>query len=77
MKSEHHRYDISDLAWELLKDYLPRQKGKRGGQACDNRQFINAVIWILRKVPRGGIYRRIMETGKTLISVSADGVVST
>ena len=48
MKSEHHRYDISDLAWELLKDYLPRQKGKRGGQACDNRQFINAVIWILR-----------------------------
>ena len=48
MKFEHHRHDISDRAWELLKDYLPGQKGKRGGQARDNRQFINAVIWILR-----------------------------
>ncbi len=48
MKSEHHRHDISDRAWELLKNHLPGQKGKRGGQARDNRQFINAVIWILR-----------------------------
>ena len=56
MKSEHHRHDISDRAWELLSDRawellknnLPGQKGKRGGQARDNRQFINAVIWILR-----------------------------
>ena len=39
---------ISDRAWELLKNYLHGQKGKRGGQARDNRHFINAVIWILR-----------------------------
>ena len=45
---EYRRHDISDRAWELLKDHLSGQKGKRGGQARDNRQFINAVIWILR-----------------------------
>ena len=45
---DYRRHDISDRAWELLKDHLPGQKGKRGGQACDKRKFINAVIWILR-----------------------------
>ena len=55
MKSEHHRHDISDRAWELLKNHLPGQKGKRGGQARDNRQFINAVIWILRTGVTAGV----------------------
>ena len=40
MKSELHRHDISDRAWELLKNHLPGQKGKRGGQARDNDNLL-------------------------------------
>lgn len=45
---DYHRYDISDEAWEKIKDKLPGRPGIRGGIAKDNRQFINAVFWILR-----------------------------
>ncbi len=44
----HRRHDISDRIWELLEPHLPGRKGAWGGQARDNRQFINAVFWILR-----------------------------
>ena len=43
-----YRHDIFNKILELLKDHLPGQKGKRGWQTSDNRQLINAVIWILR-----------------------------
>ena len=43
-----HRHDISDKVWELLKPLLPGQRGQWGGIAKDNRNFINAVFWILR-----------------------------
>jgi transposase len=49
MNSEaHRRHDISDRVWELLEPHLPGRKGAWGGKARDNRQFINAVFWILR-----------------------------
>lgn len=48
MDSAMHRYDISDHAWSLLEPYLPGRQGAWGGKAKDNRQFINAVFWILR-----------------------------
>lgn len=44
----HRRHDISDHVWSLLEPHLPGQKGQWGGIARDNRQFINAVFWILR-----------------------------
>ena len=44
----HRRHDISDATWELLAHHLPGQKGSWGGEAKDNRLFINAVFWILR-----------------------------
>jgi transposase len=44
----HRRHDISDHIWELLEPHLPGRKGAWGGQAQDNRQFINAIFWILR-----------------------------
>ena len=44
----YHRHDISDKAWTLLEPHLPGKKGSWGGQARDNRKFINAVFWILR-----------------------------
>jgi transposase len=48
MGGSHRRHDISDRTWNLLESHLPGRKGIWGGQAKDNRQFINAVFWILR-----------------------------
>ena len=48
MTAAYHRHDISDHAWELLEPLLPGKKGSWGGEAKDNRRFINAVFWILR-----------------------------
>ena len=47
-KEAYMRHDISDKVWGLLEPLLPGRRGMWGGIATDNRQFINAVIWILR-----------------------------
>lgn len=44
----HRRHDISDHVWNQLEPLLPGRSGLWGGKAKDNRQFINAVFWILR-----------------------------
>ncbi|MDR0251124.1 MAG: IS5 family transposase, partial [Burkholderiales bacterium] len=48
MKPSHQRHDISDNVWGLLEPRLLGRKGTWGENARDNRQFINAVFWILR-----------------------------
>ena len=48
MAEDYRRHDISDRVWELLEPNLPGRQGSSGRNARDNRQFINAVIWILR-----------------------------
>jgi len=48
MDKTHRRHDISDGVWELLKPHLPGQEGQWGGIAKDNRNFLNAVFWVLR-----------------------------
>ena len=48
MELAHRRHDISDRVWELLEPHLLGRKGTWGGNARNNRQFINAVVWILR-----------------------------
>lgn len=48
MTEAHRRHDISDSVWSLLEPHLPGRQGTWGGKARDNRQFINAVFWILR-----------------------------
>jgi len=48
MTASHRRHDISDHIWFILEPHLPGRKGSRGGQAKDNRMFINAIFWILR-----------------------------
>ena len=49
MTEAHRRHDISDRAWKLLEEpHLPGRYGAWGRVAKDNRQFINAVAWILR-----------------------------
>ena len=47
-RPSHRRHDISDSVWERLEPFLLGRKGIWGGNARDNRQFINAVFWILR-----------------------------
>ncbi len=48
MAHSHRRQDISDEVWALLETHLPGRQGTWGGVARDNRQFINAVFWIIR-----------------------------
>ena len=48
MEAAHRRHDISDRIWELLEPHLLGRKGTWGGNAKDNRLFINAVFWIFR-----------------------------
>ena len=48
MTESTRRHDLSDSVWSLLEAHLPGQSGHWGGIAKDNRQFINAVFWILR-----------------------------
>jgi transposase len=48
MEQAHRRHDISDKVWLLIKPHLIGQSGQWGGIAKDNREFINAVFWILR-----------------------------
>lgn len=48
MDVAYHRHDLTDKVWSLLEEHLPGHRGKQGRQAKDNRQFINAVFWILR-----------------------------
>ena len=44
----HRRHDLSGQTWALLEPHLPGRAGAWGGNARDNRLFINAVLWILR-----------------------------
>ena len=59
MAGEQQRHDISDRAWEKLRPYTIGEKGTRGGNAHDTRQFINGVFWILRT---GAPWRDLPET---------------
>lgn len=47
MVQAHRRQDISDKVWKLLEPHFPGRQGSWGGQAKDNRLFINAVFWII------------------------------
>jgi len=48
VQADYHRHDISDHMWEIPEPNLMGRKGTWGGNAKDNRQFINGVFWILR-----------------------------
>ncbi len=48
MDAPHRRHDITDKMWKVLAPLLPGQAGQWGGIARDNREFINAVSWVLR-----------------------------
>ena len=42
------RYELTDEEWEQIKDLIPGRDGHVGKTGKDNRQFLNAVLWIAR-----------------------------
>jgi transposase len=42
------RYELSDVQWERIKDFLPGRTEHVGRTAVDNRLFVNGVLWVLR-----------------------------
>ena len=74
MTAEQQRHDINDKAWEKIRPHTIGEKGTRGGNARDTRQFINGVFWILRT---GAPWRDLPETygnWKMYTAGSAGGV---
>lgn len=47
MSKAYEQHDISDKSWAKMEPLLLGRKGSWGSNARDNRQFINAVFWIL------------------------------
>jgi len=48
MAEDYRRHDIPDGTWEMLRPHLKGRKGTWGGNARDNRRFMNGVLWVLR-----------------------------
>ena len=46
------RYELSTDQWSKIESLLPGKVGDRGRTALDNRNFVNAVLWILRSGAR-------------------------
>lgn len=42
------RYELSDVQWKRIKDFLPGRADSVGRTAADNRIFVNGVLWVLR-----------------------------
>lgn len=40
------RYRLRDDQWVRIKELLPGKASDRGVTACDNRLFVEAVLWI-------------------------------
>jgi len=42
------QHEITDVQFARIEHLLPGKPTDRGVTACDNRQFINAVLWVDR-----------------------------
>jgi transposase len=42
------RYELSDREWERIEPLTAGKAGDSGVTGKDNRQFVNAVLWIAR-----------------------------
>lgn len=73
MANTYERHDISDEFWAKIELLLPGREGIWGGNARDNRPFLNATFWIYERVHLGVICRRATAIGKILTDVFAVG----
>jgi transposase len=46
------RYELTEAQWRRIAELLPGKIGDPGRSGADNRQFINAVLWVLRSGAR-------------------------
>ena len=42
------RYELTDQEWEQIVPLFPSNKGKKGRPPKDNRQMLNAIVWLAR-----------------------------
>ena len=42
------RYELADEQWERISGLLPPERGRKARPARDNREMVNAMIWVLR-----------------------------
>jgi transposase len=42
------RHELTDAQWQQIAAYLPGKEGDPGRTGGNNRQFINAVIWLAK-----------------------------
>ncbi len=42
------RGDLSEAEWQLLKDLLPAEKGRKSRPSGDNRPTVNVILWRIR-----------------------------
>jgi transposase len=49
MSYKHH---LSEEQWNKIKDFIPGKKSDSGRSAIDNRQFVEAVMWVGRNGAR-------------------------
>ena len=42
------RYELTDAQWQRIAALLPGKTSDPGPDGCDNRLFVNGVLWVLR-----------------------------
>ena len=45
---DENRFAITDELWEQMRLLLPGKVGDPGANGCDNRRFMEAVLWRVR-----------------------------
>ena len=41
------RYEIDDEQWDLIRDFFPENRKRRGRPWRDHRQVLNGILWVL------------------------------
>jgi transposase len=42
------RFELSDEVWAVIAPQLPAERGRKARPSRDNREMVNAMLWILR-----------------------------
>jgi transposase len=40
--------ELTDKNWDMIKELFPNETGRRGRPAKDNRNVVDAILWVLR-----------------------------
>ena len=67
------RFGLRDDQWERIKNFLPGREGHVGGNAADNRLFVEAFFLDIGRASHGVTCLRVSATGRSCPSVLADG----